>query len=206
MKAGSNCAMLGSPPHMRGKGNLKIALVLGVGITPACAGKRREIFLLYHIGEDHPRMCGEKHLRERGPDGPCRITPACAGKSYVGFHGSTNSKDHPRMCGEKVQAMRSLPAHLGSPPHVRGKALALSMTFLSSRITPACAGKRTEGQMTLFGRWDHPRMCGEKSAGALKDRHNMGSPPHVRGKDEPLRIITIYCRITPACAGKSWHG
>ena len=41
MKAGSNCAMLGSPPRMRGKddeGRLKLR---HVGITPAYAGKSR---------------------------------------------------------------------------------------------------------------------------------------------------------------------
>ena len=30
----------------------------------------------------------------------------------------------------------------GSPPHARGKALALGRVVLSGRITPACAGKR----------------------------------------------------------------
>ena len=40
MKAGSNCAMLGSPPRMRGKADGQA--------------------LLHPIPEDHPRVCGEK--------------------------------------------------------------------------------------------------------------------------------------------------
>ena len=36
--------------------------------------------------------------------------------------------------------------------------------------------------MTLFGRWDHPRMCGEKTTGAAPVGGFRGSPPHVRGK------------------------
>ena len=30
---------------------------------------------------------------------------------------------------------------------------------------------------------DHPRMCGEKSAGSASPEIVMGSPPHVRGKE-----------------------
>ena len=46
-------------------------------------------------------------------------------------------------------------------------------------------------------------MCGEKISllYALADKE--GSPPHVRGKGIFHIITTIYCRITPACAGKS---
>ena len=43
MKAGSNCAMLGSPPRMRGKGIGKAAGDDNFGITPAYAGKSTPI-------------------------------------------------------------------------------------------------------------------------------------------------------------------
>ena len=90
----------GSPPHVRGKvvGCVKLCLVLG--ITPACAGKSRQEKFSKLPGEDHPRMCGEKHHlvndighiggsppHVRGKDAVKRhrsgcigITPACAGK------------------------------------------------------------------------------------------------------------------------------
>ena len=40
MKAGSNCAMLGSPPRMRGKDAKILETAKTLGITPAYAGKR----------------------------------------------------------------------------------------------------------------------------------------------------------------------
>ena len=43
MKAGSNCAMLGSPPRMRGKGEQIQAIWDVIRITPAYAGKSDSI-------------------------------------------------------------------------------------------------------------------------------------------------------------------
>ena len=55
--------MEGSPPRVRGKEQICLAVSADDGITPACAGKR-----IYHIPmalslEDHPRVCGEKFDR-----------------------------------------------------------------------------------------------------------------------------------------------
>ena len=95
---------MGSPPHVRGKVSCMTYGGGHTGITPACAGK--SVMLSYPMSgdADHPRMCGEKLLRQelmpklrgspphvRGKvtlqiaqgDGQ-RITPACAGKSYRG--------------------------------------------------------------------------------------------------------------------------
>ena len=51
---------LGSPPHVRGKGGKRQSGSEGLGITPACAGKRSEQGSVHSSREDHPRMCGEK--------------------------------------------------------------------------------------------------------------------------------------------------
>ena len=91
----------GSPPRVRGKERSSGLAVLKHGITPACAGKRTFSPTTQAGRRDHPRVCGEKHLRNfkwtlvlgspprvRGnafwashqmADGG--ITPACAGKS-----------------------------------------------------------------------------------------------------------------------------
>ena len=82
MKAGSNCAMLGSPPRMRGK---------------------------VEIDRENPRVE--------------RITPACAGKSGSLRFSTARCRDHPRMCGEKLLVLPLVGWLLGSPPHVRGKAI-----------------------------------------------------------------------------------
>ena len=46
------------------------------------------------------------------------------------------------MCGEKTGSKGETRAELGSPPHVRGKALGGKGCITAVRITPACAGKR----------------------------------------------------------------
>ena len=51
---------LGSPPHMRGKVMVAPVFSAILGITPAYAGKSREINQQEEIDRDHPRICGEK--------------------------------------------------------------------------------------------------------------------------------------------------
>ena len=60
----------GSPPRMRGKVHVSPGQVGGVGITPACAGKRTKHTAARWARRDHPRVCGEK------PD--CRMPYSCA--------------------------------------------------------------------------------------------------------------------------------
>ena len=92
---------------------------------------------------------------------------------------------------------------MGSPPHVRGKAISKSHLPTSCGITPACAGKSFLlcGGDTWFR--DHPRMCGEKYAGYFVGKAGEGSPPHVRGKGFSGFPALLLDGITPACAGKS---
>ena len=93
-------APLGSPPHARGKVYALAFAIDARGITPACAGKRKNSGSGSRIPWDHPRMRGEKwfapfgtkstlgsppHARGKvvliGRGGDQRgITPACAGK------------------------------------------------------------------------------------------------------------------------------
>ena len=90
----------GSPPHVRGKGEIESYADECDRITPACAGKRLCLTCVLAILWDHPRMCGEKwlarfkpfatrgsppHVRGKDMDTlqtvhDARITPACAGK------------------------------------------------------------------------------------------------------------------------------
>ena len=139
--SGMHRVVLGSPPHVRGKGAVDFDLRHCIGITPACAGKRKELQEAVTGGKDHPRMCGEKlaarasgkpmegsppHVRGKGsalrmPHSFSGITPACAGKSTLERAIAHNEWDHPRMCGEKHTGKRSCGTCLGSPPHVRGK-------------------------------------------------------------------------------------
>ncbi len=66
------------------------------------------------------------------------------------------------MCGEKDTSQPAEMFHLGSPPHVRGKVTIWGASDKTTRITPACAGKRESGRDDHTAAKDHPRMCGEK--------------------------------------------
>ena len=154
--------MRGSPPRVRGKVKTMHRTVTGVGITPACAGKRTDELFCVRVVRDHPRVCGEKlwhprrrktasgsppRVRGKGRCGRVRqpergITPACAGKSPTAELRAGCCRDHPRVCGEKGPGSVNRPFVRGSPPRVRGKVVRLCMATGLRRITPACAGKR----------------------------------------------------------------
>ena len=152
---------LGSPPRMRGKGLVGFELDIRIRITPACAGKSLSPAPEKALPGDHPRMCGEKfncnpgspqhwgsppHMRGKAKifrrwSAEMGITPAYAGKSIQTFQFVQYHRDHPRVCGEKFTLSSSTAVSPGSPPRMRGKAPAQTLTGSASRITPACAGK-----------------------------------------------------------------
>ena len=133
---------MGSPPRVRGKVGHAVVVPRPVGITPACAGKRRTADRRRHRRGDHPRVCGEKwsmmvpqtltrgsppRVRGKGMSNGCvllcrGITPACAGKSLQQARRRSAAGDHPRVCGEKTLYSGIRRVVLGSPPRVRGKA------------------------------------------------------------------------------------
>ena len=133
---------LGSPPRMRGKGELPKDTKDYFGITPAYAGKRMLYARAVRRDRDHPRVCGEKtaprhrlHLAKGSPprmrgkgcymqelSGETGITPAYAGKSRVAALRLTLHRDHPRVCGEKPAVAVLFSKTMGSPPRMRGKA------------------------------------------------------------------------------------
>ena len=204
-KSVSACASavcLGSPPRMRGKGPIKDRPGARPRITPAYAGKSRLLRAQNWATGDHPRVCGEKiaagfsiflaqgspprmrgkvlveQLRQHGVG----ITPAYAGKSLHSRGRRLRVRDHPRVCGEKDVTTPTGDDGKGSPPRMRGKAIPPRPYPCVSRITPAYAGKRPDGDKLPAERQDHPRVCGEKSALPILLRYHRGSPPRMRGK------------------------
>ena len=113
------------------------------------------------------------------------ITPACAGSSTGLPSLSVCSGDHPRVCGEQNVCPAAIGTGPGSPPRVRGAALALSPSTAASRITPACAGSRL--------RDSNPSL------------RAAGSPPRVRGAGSGGNGRADEDGITPACAGSSLY-
>ena len=192
----------GSPPPMRGKVTVNPDGSVTHGITPAYAGKRPFAVNKTPAGGDHPRLCGEKFseslqtlvmigspppMRGKACDKRkfrrgIRITPAYAGKSGIITVEVSYMQDHPRLCGEKtVKGFRD-PAEKGSPPPMRGKDATIEFRVPVLRITPAYAGKRCSHCHKTLDKWDHPRLCGEKSACTRANLPWTGSPPPMRGK------------------------
>ena len=172
----------GSPPRVRGKARDGDIDNMNLGITPACAGKRRGRGRERERRQDHPSVCGEKYGRKTAMAFQYGITPACAGKSFRDNLVSRQLQDHPRACGEKPQWAPITLLMLGSPPHMRGKERRQYMAQLGPGITPACAGKRLRAQSGCKTLGDHPRVCGEKAARVDRPEKGQGSPPRVRGK------------------------
>ena len=130
------------------------------------------------------------------------ITPACAGKRRVVPDCNAVRWDHPRVCREKFQHISGIFQLEGSPPHMRGKERLLGSAPNPFGITPAYAGKRTIPQRPTPTWRDHPRVCGEKPGGRLRELVYPGSPPRVRGKAKRHARLLLPAGITPACAGK----
>ena len=220
--SGIRLVVLGSPPRVRGKGEQTARPHYHMRITPACAGKRRLSAKTASRSRDHPRVCGEKlvqfvhfrcpkgsppRVRGKDPDAErgCErggITPACAGKRSARSAACLAGKDHPRVCGEKLHSLSPQLCVHGSPPRVRGKVDAATLTLKARGITPACAGKRLLPCCFWRLHRDHPRVCGEKRTRQAVWTQCGGSPPRVRGKGCVIHFSCPPYGITPACAGK----
>ena len=133
---------------------------------------------------------------------PSGITPAHAGKSYLCCGMVLPGWDHPRTCGEKKICSIHGCILVGSPPHMRGKAVNFAYRLRARGITPAHAGKSFPYRIPRLAGWDHPRTCGEKCAIEYFSHSNQGSPPHMRGKVRHNRARGTHDGITPAHAGK----
>ena len=163
--------MTGSPPPMRGKAEEVVRGHIKVRITPAYAGKRKDMVKSNALNRDHPRLCGEKSvfhvdmLVSVGSPPPMRgkvvitrkmtwqsrITPAYAGKSCFCGSSLDSCRDHPRLCGEKDFVLPVPVISRGSPPPMRGKDKFGIILPFRNGITPAYAGKRMLYQRQLCG-------------------------------------------------------
>ena len=179
-------------------------------ITPAHAGKSGEIFLIGLAAGDHPRACGEKTISPysagTGTGSPPRmrgkvvwdlldesgrgITPAHAGKRIQHVRKRHGYEDHPRACGEKQFGQMMQQFQQGSPPRMRGKGAAVQSVDWTQRITPAHAGKSYGSHNGYKLSGDHPRACGEKDKRNGDVFTTVGSPPRMRGKEQPGVIGT----------------
>ena len=89
---------------------------------------------------------------------------------------------------------------------MRGKDTLRTCDCAAIGITPAYAGKSLFCTCIQMCSEDHPRLCGEKSMVEAILCFLSGSPPPMRGKDQPAPRQPCLFRITPAYAGKSLTG
>ena len=89
------------------------------------------------------------------------ITPAYAGKTYHRLRAPARPEDHPRLRGENEIDLDAGTAFRGSPPPTRGKLSWGDYFKISSRITPAYAGKTDIPFKEHAHIQDHPRLRGE---------------------------------------------
>ena len=189
---------------MRGKRALPLFATYARRITPADAGKTYKLKDWKFFFQDHPRGCGENtDLTQQygpAPGSPPRmrgkptlavllarlprITPADAGKTLLGLFIDLKFWDHPRGCGENYDLIES--------------------GFANNGITPADAGKTAQTRINNGFLKDHPRGCGENALKKFLVQQGEGSPPRMRGKLAVCRGDSVFNRITPADAGKTY--
>ena len=156
-----DCFDKGSSPRVRGKRSEQVCQGLAFRLIPACAGKTQRAGLPGPGFPAHPRVCGENDTKFEGswaeggssprvrgkqwfdgtgsPTG--RLIPACAGKTRELQRGPLVLSAHPRVCGENTKLARTMCAHHGSSPRVRGKLDLIQNRVMVAGLIPACAGK-----------------------------------------------------------------
>ena len=98
---------LGSPPQVRGKRVLSTITQNRGRITPAGAGKTKQIFVNKFSAEDHPRRCGENQDRATVNKAIKGSPPQVRGKHHFRRSSESAAEDHPRRCGENPTASRA---------------------------------------------------------------------------------------------------
>ena len=184
-------SLRGSPPRARGEVAVQRVYLDAPRITPACAGRRSIAPWRACVKTDHPRVRGEKHLRQRFFKRWLGSPPRARGEACRFCFQGRCRRDHPRVCGEKALRAAGKAERAGSPPRVRGEENRKRISTRNSGITPACAGRsllalppRDAYRITpaCAGRSiialtfsacseDHPRVCGEKKPSRRSAEH-----------------------------------
>ena len=115
--------ILGSPPPMRGKVNIKNATHATHRITPAYAGKSLSLPVIIKDNQDHPRLCGEKFLLLTKVQYLSGSPPPMRGKVPLAYRGQGVFGITPAYAGKSPLGCRRPALSPGSPPPMRGKDL-----------------------------------------------------------------------------------
>ena len=91
----------------------------------------------------------------------------------------------------------------GSSPHARGTREPVPGGDHPNRFIPACAGNAHLANFRCRIDTVHPRMRGERTVVSRSTRAAVGSSPHARGTQRHRRLLGLWRRFIPACAGNA---
>ena len=194
-----------------------------IRFIPACAGNARRSALRCTAPSVHPRVCGERILRNYQKNGVTgssprvrgtrrwpglhqvsqRFIPACAGNAHSPHDESDQNAVHPRVCGERISSTTCAPHGDGSSPRVRGTPSLRRSGRRRRRFIPACAGNARSCTGPSGAPAVHPRVCGERALVRLGRDPHPGSSPRVRGTPFGGSGKQFGDRFIPACAGNA---
>ena len=214
---------MGSPPLARERPEEERSNILGVGITPARAGKTSALMSSYAAPGDHPRSRGkdfalctilpwlpgspplarERLFRDYDKRYSTGITPARAGKTRDTSRIIRIDRDHPRSRGKDTRHHAPPSVFLGSPPLARERPDGPLGSVFRIGITPARAGKTHPASQTFRRFQDHPRSRGKDFSTTSWLVATTGSPPLARERHGGHLRCRAVVGITPARAGKT---
>ena len=214
---------LETPPLTRGRLLQKSRPFIGLGNTPAYAGKTIHQGLAGLDLRKHPRLRGEDSMgisasslaaetppltRGRLKTGRRfivndRNTPAYAGKTRSMLGASSPTGKHPRLRGEDSSIAAICGLIMETPPLTRGRPGARHGRRHEAGNTPAYAGKTTLSVIGVGTHWKHPRLRGEDMVAQHPNDFVLETPPLTRGRLGALSLSAAGLRNTPAYAGKT---
>ena len=180
----------GSSPRVRGTLRQRcLAKCLGP-VHPRVCGERAMRRDFEMIEPVHPRVCGERTCgsraaaaitgsspRVRGTLNDDRVSPrtspvhprVCGERPSFGIVHRTSLPVHPRVCGERAPSIVCTASIVGSSPRVRGtRPLHPGRSQTDSGSSPRVRGTPVDELLVLVVQPVHPRVCGERFAGASR--------------------------------------
>ena len=97
----------GSPPPMRGKGEIPHDFMSVARITPAYAGKSSRYGLFCAENKDHPRLCGEKPSPAKRNCYETGSPPPMRGKVYEKLKEHHETGITPAYAGKRAESLRT---------------------------------------------------------------------------------------------------
>ncbi len=152
-----------------------------------------------------PRVRGNRSHSRPIPATPGSI-PACAGEPVRHRFRLKQLPVYPRVCGGTSECIPGCVLDSGLSPRVRGNHVSPSLTFLSNRSIPACAGEPHPLKPSPSSSGVYPRVCGGTADREIHQWLQTGLSPRVRGNQHQPELHRRRNRSIPACAGEPHAG